>query len=144
MKWIKPRGSFLNEDMNLAKSIMKKKLDDYEKLKVLLAKNIGYAGKFTEYLMHENIPYVELEKLYKDLTALKDKQAPININALTYEKVLDQVQEQKEILLINSLISQFPSEQKKFAREMLSKSSVWQHDTNKNILFKVAQNILNV
>lgn len=136
MKYIRGRVSYLKEDMNLAKSIMKKKFDDYEKLKTLLAKNLGYIGKFTEFLMNENIPLVELETLYRELLTLKEKQLPVNINGLKYEQVLDTVQKSKESLLINSLVSQFPSEQKKFAKEMMSNDK---KVMNTNIILKVAQ-----
>lgn len=139
MKYIRGRVSYLKEDMNLAKSIMKKKFDDYEKLKTLLAKNLGYIGKFTEFLMNENIPLVELETLYRELLTLKEKQLPVNINGLKYEQVLDTVQKSKESLLINSLVSQFPSEQKKFVKELLNTSNSDDKERNTNIILKVAQ-----
>jgi hypothetical protein len=104
MKYIK---SF-NENMALAKSIISKKMDGFEKLKTLLSKNIGYIGKFTDYLYNENIPYSELETLYKDLIELKNKQKPIDISKMKYEEVIDKVQELKEDLLVNSLIQAIP------------------------------------
>jgi len=141
MKYLKSHNSFITENMDQAKSIMKKKMDDYEKLKGLLSKNLGYIGKFTEYLMHEHVPYEELEKFYKELIELKNRQMPVNINDLKYEKALDKIQSSKETLSINSLISKFPSDQKKFAREMLTNRGLNDHqrDTNRNILLKVSQ-----
>lgn len=113
MRYLKSRYSFINErNMDMAKSIMKKKTDSFEKLKILLSKNIGYIGKFTDYLMNENIPYDELEKLYIELIALKEKNHPIDISNLKYEQVLDKIKETKNQVSINSFISQFPSIQK--------------------------------
>lgn len=123
MKWIKDRHSFINErNMDMAKSIMKKKTDSFEKLKSLLSKNIGYIGKFTDYLMNGNIPYDELEKLYLELVALKDKNHPIDISQLSYEKVLDKIKTTKNEVSINSFISQFPSLQKSIIKNLSSNS----------------------
>ena len=55
MRIIKKYDNFVNENMEMAKSIIAKKMDAFDKLKTLLSKNIGYIGKFTEYLMDENI-----------------------------------------------------------------------------------------
>lgn len=59
--------------MSLAKSIISKKMEAFDKLKQLLKSNLGYIGKFTEYLINENIPYTELEELYKNLIDLTIK-----------------------------------------------------------------------
>ncbi len=117
---------------------MRKKLDDFEKLRALLFKNTGYAGKFTDYLLNENIPYSELEKLYSELSFLKQKQSPIDINKLKYEGVVDAIQIAKDSLSINSLVVQFPSEQKKFARDFLVDDTDWRRSENRNILLKVS------
>lgn len=111
------------ENMALAKSIISKKMEAFDKLKELLKSNLGYIGKFTEYLMNENIPYKELEILFKDLSDLKNKQKNIDISSMSYENVVDKIQSSKNDLSINSLISQFPSEQKNIARE-LAKNSI--------------------
>jgi hypothetical protein len=112
MEYLKKYYGFINENMDMAKSIMKKKMDSYEKLKTLLSKNVGYIGKFTEYLMNENVPYEELEKLYSELIALKQKSKNIDINNLKYEKVLDIIQETNDDISIKWFINQLPSEQK--------------------------------
>jgi hypothetical protein len=108
-----------NENMALAKSIVSKKMEAFDKLKSLLSKNLGYIGKFTDYLMSENIPYSDLENLYKELIDLKNKQKPIDISLLKYEQVIDKIQNVRNDLSVNSLIQQFPSEQKELARELL-------------------------
>lgn len=95
------------ENMALAKSIISKKMDAFDKLKDLLKSNLGYIGKFTEYLMNENIPYIELENLYKDLVDLKSKQKPIEISSLKYEEVVDKIQHSKNDIMVNSLIPNF-------------------------------------
>lgn len=107
------------ENMSLAKSIISKKMEAFDKLKELLKSNLGYIGKFTEYLMNENIPYTELEELYKNLIDLKNKQKQIDISSLRYEEVLDKISIIKNDLTVNSLISKFPSEQKNIARELI-------------------------
>ena len=38
--------------------LLVKKMEGFDKLKNLLSKNLGYIGKFTEYLMNENIPFL--------------------------------------------------------------------------------------
>jgi hypothetical protein len=107
------------ENMAMAKSIISKKMDGFEKLKTLLKSNLGYIGKFTDYLMNENIPFSDLESIYNDLVDLKNKQKPIDISSLKYEQVLDKIQNIRNDLSVNSLIQQFPSEQKEIARELL-------------------------
>jgi len=107
------------ENMAMAKSIISKKMDGFEKLKTLLKSNLGYIGKFTDYLMNENIPFSDLESIYNDLVDLKNKQKPIDISSLKYEQVLDKIQNTRNDLSVNSLIQQFPSEQKEIARELL-------------------------
>lgn len=58
MSIIKKYDGFINENMDQAKSIIAKKMAAFDKLKKLLSKNLGYIGKFTEYLLHENIKYL--------------------------------------------------------------------------------------
>ena len=118
--------------MALAKSIISKKMEAFDKLKELLKSNLGYIGKFTEYLINENIPYLELENLYKNLIDLKKKQKPIDISDLNYEGVVDKIQKYKNDISVNSLISQFPSEQKKIARDLSN------NNTGYNLLLKAS------
>lgn len=119
MRNLKGYINYVNENMDMAKSIISKKMDAFEKLKTLLSKNIGYIGKFTDYLYNENIPYTELEELYKSILDLKSKNVSIDISKLKYEKVLDLIQSEKEKLIVNSFISMFPSKQKESARKLL-------------------------
>ncbi len=115
----------------MAKSIISKKMEGFDKLKEILAKNLGYIGKFTEYLMNENIPFQDLEVLYKDLLDLKNKQKNLDITNLKYEEVVDKVQDIRNDLSVNSLIQQFPSEQKAFAKELIK--------SNYNILLQASK-----
>ena len=100
------------ENLTQAKSIIAKKMEGYEKLKTLLAKNLGYIGKFTEYLFNENVPYDSLVELYNMLLELKSRGQAINISELKYEKVLDTIEKTKNELSVRTLINQFPSDQK--------------------------------
>ncbi len=54
MKYLK-----LFENMERAKSIISKKMKAFDSLKDLLKNNLGYIGKFTEYLINNNVPYKE-------------------------------------------------------------------------------------
>jgi hypothetical protein len=116
MKYLKT----YNENMSLAKSIISKKMEGFDKLKSLLSKNLGYIGKFTDYLMNENIPYSDLEILYNDLIALKNKQKNIDISNLKYEELIDKIQEINNDLSVNGLINKFPSAQKLLAKDLIS------------------------
>lgn len=111
------------ENLTQAKSIIAKKMEGYEKLKTLLAKNLGYIGKFTEYLFNENVPYDSLVELYNMLLELKSRGQAINISELKYEKVLDTIEKTKNELSVRTLINQFPSDQKNLARELVKKNA---------------------
>lgn len=131
---IKNFNHFINENMDQAKSIIAKKMKAFEMLKDLLSKNLGYIGKFTEYLMTENISYEQLESLYKQILDLKSKNVTLDISKLSFEKALDKVQDSYNDLSVNSLISQFPSTQKKIARD-----SIKNNNYNFNILLKASK-----
>ena len=131
MRIVKKYDNFVNENMEMAKSIIAKKMDAFDKLKTLLSKNIGYIGKFTEYLMDENIGYSDLEVLYKDLMELKSKNNPLDITKLSYEKVTDKIISTNNNILVNGLLKQFPSEQRKLIGDNV--------DFYFNILLKVAK-----
>ena len=121
------------ENLNQAKSIIAKKMEAFDKLKVLLAKNLGYIGKFTEYLMNENIPYDGLVELYNQLLDLKSKGQGLDISELKYEKAVDRIQEIKNESSVRNLTNQFPSEQKNIARQLSSKKDGF------NLLLKVSK-----
>lgn len=124
-----------NENMDLAKSILNKKMQDFEKLKSLLSKNLGYIGKFTEYLINENIPYSDLENLYKDLLFLKNKQNPLDITSMKYEDTIDKIQEYKNKISVSYVINMFPREQKDIAKKLLS-DNYYYYD---NLFLKISQ-----
>lgn len=133
MSIIKKYSGFINENMDQAKSIIGKKMAAFDKLKVLLSKNLGYIGKFTEYLMDENVAYEDLEELYKKITDLKSRNTTIDISKLSYEKSLDKIISVNNDLSVNGLISKFPSEQKKMAKNLILNNK-----TNYNIFLKVS------
>lgn len=126
-----------NENMNMAKSIVSKKLEAFDKLKELLSKNIGYIGKFTQYLMEENVPYKDLQDLYGKLIELKTKNINIDINIYTYEKLIDKIQDSENELNVNSVLTQFPSEQKKIVKELLNIS--YERSKVYNALLKISK-----
>jgi len=141
MRYLELYHNFIAENMDMARSIMAKKNSDFEKLKILLSKNIGYIGKFTEFLYHENIPYSDLENLYKDLIFLKSKSSSFDIQGFKYEKLLDKIEESKNNLTIKSFIDQFPSEQKNIIRsELKNDQNRYRYlETLKNIILKAAR-----
>jgi len=108
---------FLNENMDQAKSIFKKKSEDFEKLKQLLSKNLGYIGKFTQYLFEENISFEDLKKLATELDTLKKKNQTIDINKFKYEKLLDEIEIVNNKIKINNFINKLPSLQKSFIKK---------------------------
>lgn len=61
---IKRYNEFVFENLNKSKSILKSKLDDYEKLKKFLTDEnaMGYMGKYTEFLFN-GVPYVYISKI---------------------------------------------------------------------------------
>lgn len=136
---LKKFNTFINENMAQAKSIVAKKMEAFEKLKGLLAKNVGYIGKFTEYLMSENISYDKLEALYKQLAELKSKNVNLDISSLKYEAVIDAIQKAHEKLSINSLVSQFPATQKELIKELLTNKNGTVNTTNYNTILKVSK-----
>ncbi len=110
MSRIKKYDGFINENMDQARSLIAKKMAAFDKLKSLLSKNLGYIGKFTEYLLHENVTYEDLVELYNQILDLKSKNTTIDISKLSYEKALDKITDINNDLSINGLISQFPGE----------------------------------
>jgi hypothetical protein len=140
MSIIKNYDGFITENMDQARSLIAKKMAAFDKLKNLLSKNLGYIGKFTEYLLHENVTYEDLVELYNQILDLKSKNTTIDISKLSYEKALDKITDINNDLSINGLISQFPGEQKKIAKEILKRTNGdWDHNTNYNIFLKVSK-----
>jgi hypothetical protein len=121
--------------MERSKSIFAKKVEAYDKLKDLLSKNLGYIGKFTEYLFEENIKMSDLESVFKDLIYLKNRSINIDISNLKFEALMDKIQINKEDLKIKELLNKFPSEQKNFAKLKLNS----QYNSEiRNIMLKIA------
>ena len=114
--------------LSKAKSIVSRRLEDYERVKNLLEPNIGYVGQFTHYLFNENIPYDELYSLYTSLKELKSKFVNIDISKYSYEELLDTIQTRSDDLEIKKFTNQLPSTQKKLTLDM-----------NKIILLKAAR-----
>ena len=90
-------NQFIKENMERSKSIFAKKVEAYDKLKDLLSKNLGYIGKFTEYLFEENIKMSDLESTFKDLLYLKSRSINIDISNLKFEALVDKIQINKEV-----------------------------------------------
>ncbi len=130
--------SLFRENMDQAKSIMAKKMEAFEKLKKLLEKNGGYLGKFTEYLMYENVSYDDLVILYNKLLSLKSRSKNIDINDLKYEKVLDKIMMTENDISVNSLINRFPSEQKDIAKKMIMNGKEVSRNSYYNMFLKIA------
>lgn len=130
MKYIKKYDNFIFENMDQSKSIYNRKMGEYEKLKSLLSKNMGYIGKFTEFLF-KGVSYDELETLLDELTKLKKLSHPIKINDMSHEEILDNIQSTKEKIQINSFIKEFPNKQKSFIKEKINDDNI------KNIILKI-------
>ena len=105
---------FINETLQKSQSIIKNKMEAYEKIKeFLVSKNsIGYLGKFTEFLFN-GVPYNELINLYNDITDFKKKNIKFNIDSYDkYENALDDIAKKKIAYKFKHIFNQFPKEQK--------------------------------
>lgn len=125
-------GFLLTENIQRAKAFISKKMESWEKLKIMLRSNPGYIGKFTEYLFDENIRLEDLETTYNALLELKRKGRTIDIDKYTYEKLTDTIISERNSIKINSVINQFPSFQKNLIRSQLNNNS------NKMLILKLA------
>ena len=123
MKYLR---KFNERNITHANSIISKKMDSFNKLKDLLSKNQGYIGKFTEFLMNNNVPYSELEDMYSRLNNLSKNQLSFDISKLTYEQVLDRLIIEENNLKVRKILNQFPSEQKNIIKKEIE-------NDNKNI-----------
>lgn len=123
MKYLR---KFNERNITHANSIISKKMDSFNKLKDLLSKNQGYIGKFTEFLMNNNVPYSELEDMYYRLNNLSKNQLSFDISKLTYEQVLDRLIIEENNLKVRKILNQFPSEQKNIIKKEIE-------NDNKNI-----------
>lgn len=121
MKYLK----LFNENMGAAKAVISRKMEAFDKLKVLLSKNMGLIGKFTEYLMDENISYNDLESLYKKLQEIKSKGYPLDFQKMKYERTIDKIRKIEDDISVKGLINKFPSLQKNIAKENLEKPSFY-------------------
>lgn len=107
-------SEFFLENLNKSKSIVKNKMDEYEKIKTLLNSNnaLGYMGKFTEFLFN-GVPYSEIETLYNNITDLKKRNLKIDIDSFNkYEDVLDEIAKKEITYKFKAIFNQFPKEQK--------------------------------
>ncbi len=111
---IKRYNEFVFENLNKSKSILKSKLDDYEKLKKFLTDEnaMGYMGKYTEFLFN-GVPYNELMVLYNNILDLKRKNIRINVDDFDkYESLLDDLNRKKISYKFKAIYNKFPKEQK--------------------------------
>jgi hypothetical protein len=129
--------------MDKANSVINKKMADFEKLKKLLNNNLGYIGKFTEFLFN-GVPYSELKNVYEELIYLRSKSVKLDINLYNnLEDLLDIIQIRKEDVEINSVLKQFPSKQKDMSNNMTyfrtSLLRLYNHPNKKNFISKISR-----
>lgn len=105
---------FITETLQKSQSIIKSKMESYEKIKEFLVgkSSIGYLGKFTEFLFN-GVPYNELINLYNDITDFKKKNIKFNLDSYDkYENALDDIAKKKIAYKFKYIYNQFPKEQK--------------------------------
>ena len=94
-------------------------MDDpgYIKLKSLLNNNLGYLGKFTQWMFKDNIPFDQIQSVYNELQSVKlDK--PINIFE-DPEEVYDYITSVKINRKVNQTIKSLPSRSRKLVNRKL-------------------------
>src|SRR5690606_25798678 len=91
--------------------------EDYIDLKNLLASNLGYIGKFTEWMFRDKIKFDQLESLYNELQSVKlDK--PID-NFKDPEELYDYITSRKINIKINQVIKSLPSISRRLVNDKL-------------------------
>ena len=111
---IKKYSEFIFESLQVSKDILKSKLDSYERLKKFLDsnKNLGYMGKFTDFLF-KGASYQDLVNVYNNLLYLKSKNIRIDISKYNkFEELLDKIIKETRIYKSKFIFNKFPKEQK--------------------------------
>lgn len=110
----------INENLSKAYSILRqvdKSRDnpDFLKLRNLLSNNLGYIGKFTEWMFLNKVSYEQLESLYK---RIKDAGLSIPIDQFnTPEEVIDSLISKNSKSNLNQMLGAIPSQTRNFLKE---------------------------
>jgi hypothetical protein len=110
----------INENMSKARAVLRQSgktqtNPDFVKLRNLLSNNMGYIGKFTEWMFLKNISYDQLESLYN---RIKDARLSKPIDQFeTPEEVIDTLIRKNSQSDLNQMINAIPSNTRQFLKE---------------------------
>ena len=110
----------INENLAKARAVLRQ-VDkpqtnpDFVKLRSLLSNNLGYIGKFTEWMFLNKVSYDQLESLYN---RIKDQRLSKPIDQFsTPEEVIDSLIRKTTQSDLNQMLSAIPSQTREFLKE---------------------------
>ncbi|MCZ2337354.1 MAG: hypothetical protein LC127_03980 [Chitinophagales bacterium] len=110
----------INENLAKARAVLRQ-VDkpqtnpDFVKLRSLLSNNLGYIGKFTEWMFLNKVSYDQLESLYN---RIKDQSLSKPIDQFsTPEEVIDSLIRKTTQSDLNQMLSAIPSQTREFLKE---------------------------
>lgn len=111
----------LNENMNKARSVLRQVGADetdpnFLKLRELLKNNLGYTGKFTEWMFLQKVDFNRLENLYNRIKSEKLSKPIDQFN--TPEEVIDHLIRNNSDVVINQILNSIPAR----TREIIKKN----------------------
>ena len=110
----------INETLQKARSILTKlnipeDNAKFQELRLMLSKNIGYLGKFTQWLFVDKHPIENLESLYLKVKGTKLPQSIDKYN--TPEEVIDSIVRGSAETALNQMIQSIPSRTREFLKK---------------------------
>jgi hypothetical protein len=131
----------LNENMNKARSVLRQAGADetdpnFLKLRELLKNNLGYTGKFTEWMFLQKVDFNRLENLYNRIKSEKLSNPIDQFN--TPEEVIDHLIRNNSDVVINQILNSIPARTREFIknnREYKDLENFLRQNSNKKDIF---------
>ena len=92
--------------------------EEYVELREILKRNIGYLGKFTEWLFNYDISLEELEELYKKVREIRKLDKPLDSFESPYE-LLNYIKSRESDMKLNQIIKSIPSRNRRLVNQKL-------------------------